>query len=108
MPPRFRVPTLHAGATFALPPNAARHVQVLRLQPGASLTLFDGLGGEWSAEVQAIGRKEVHVVVGQHRAVELELRLALTLAVGMPANERMDTLVEKATELGVAAIQPLV
>lgn len=109
MPPRLYVEMpLRAGATLELPPGPARHVQVLRLQPGAALTLFDGHGGEWRAEVVAMGRREVQVRVDAHDAVERELGCAITLALGMPANERMDTLVEKASELGVAAIQPLV
>lgn len=109
MPPRFFVDTpLLAGPPFALPPGPARHVQVLRLQPGDDLTLFDGRGGEWRASVVQMGRSEVSVVLVAHDAVERELALPVTLAVGMPANERMDALVEKATELGVAAIQPLV
>jgi 16S rRNA (uracil1498-N3)-methyltransferase len=91
-----------------LPDGAARHVQVLRLQPGAPLRLFDGRGGEWQAEVTAMGRRDVAVRIGAHEAIERELPLAVTLAMGMPANERMDTLVEKATELGAAALQPLV
>jgi len=99
---------LAAGAELPLPPNASRHVQVLRLQPGAPLLLFDGLGGEWAAEVLDMGRKVVTVRVLAHQPVERELATAVTLALGMPTNERMDTLVEKATELGVAAIQPLV
>jgi 16S rRNA (uracil1498-N3)-methyltransferase len=98
---------LAAGAELALPPPAARHVQVLRLQPGAPLTLFDGRGGEWRAEVRAIGRRDVAAAVLGFADVERELRRAVTLAIGMPANERMDALVEKATELGAAAIQPL-
>jgi 16S rRNA (uracil1498-N3)-methyltransferase len=108
MPPRFHVDErLHAGALTSLPAGAARHVQVLRLQPGAQITLFDGTGGEWDARVRSISRSEVRVEVGEHHAIDRELPLAVLLAVGMPANERMDTLVEKATELGVAAIQPL-
>jgi 16S rRNA (uracil1498-N3)-methyltransferase len=91
-----------------LPDAAARHAQVLRLQPGDALTLFDGRGGEWSAMVLRMGRSDVAVQVLAHDAVERELPLQVTLALGMPANERMDTLVEKATELGVAAIQPLI
>jgi 16S rRNA (uracil1498-N3)-methyltransferase len=55
-----------------------------------------------------MGRNEVRVLVGAHDPVERELARAVTLALGMPANERMDTLIEKATELGVAAIAPLV
>ncbi len=109
MPPRLHVDLpLRAGMTLELPPGPARHVQVLRLQPGDALTLFDGGGGEWSAEVVAMGRRDVHVRLGRHDPVEREPDCAVTLALGMPANERMDGLVEKACELGVAAIQPLV
>ena len=108
MPPRFHVPLpLHAGADLDLPEAVARHVQVLRLQPGAPLTLFNGEGGEWSAQVLHMGRREVQVRVDLHAPVSRELGLFVTLALGVPANERMDTLVEKACELGVAAIQPL-
>jgi 16S rRNA (uracil1498-N3)-methyltransferase len=108
MPPRFFVDlALHAGDSFALPAGPARHVQVLRLQPGAPLTLFDGAGGEWAATVTQMGRSEVSVQLGAHAEVDRELPLQVTLALGMPANERMDAVVEKATELGVAVIQPL-
>jgi len=107
--PRLHVDTrLSAELEFALPDNAARHVQVLRLQPGAELSLFDGQGGEWAAQVLEMGRREVRARVLAHRALECELQRPVTLALGMPANERMDTLVEKATELGAATIQPLV
>ncbi|WP_313079139.1 16S rRNA (uracil(1498)-N(3))-methyltransferase [Pulveribacter sp.] len=106
--PRFHCPLpLAAGAQIALPPTAARHVQVLRLQPGDALTLFNGEGGEWSATVARMGRSDVEVTVGAHAAVEREAARAVHLAVGMPANERMDWLVEKATELGAASIQPI-
>ncbi len=98
---------LAPGAEFDLAAAAARHVQVFRLQPGAGLTLFDGRGGQWQAEVLDIGRKDVRVRLLAHEAIERELGCAVTLAVGMPANERMDGLVEKATELGALAIQPL-
>ncbi|MCI1190318.1 16S rRNA (uracil(1498)-N(3))-methyltransferase [Calidifontimicrobium sp. SYSU G02091] len=107
--PRVHVDVpLAAGARVELPPAAARHVQVLRLQPGDALTLFDGHGGEWDARIAGIGRQRVSVELGAHRPVERELHRAVTLALGMPANERMDALVEKAAELGAAAVQPLV
>ncbi len=96
-----------AGAELALPPTAARHVQVRRLQPGAALVLFDGRGGEWSARVQRIGRREVVVQVGARLATRTLALRPVTVAIVMPANERMDWFVEKATELGVAGIQPL-
>lgn len=108
MPPRFFVDhTLAESGEFTLPPAAARHVQVLRLQPGSALTLFDGSGRDWQAEVLAMGRSEVRVHLQSAQLVQRELGQAVTLALAMPANDRMDALVEKATELGVAAIQPL-
>ena len=105
---RFYCPLpLVSGQVVDLPPTAARHVQVLRMQPGHTLTLFNGEGGEFSAEVQHMGRNDVRVVVGEHRDAECEAACQVHLAVGMPANERMDWLVEKATELGVHRITPL-
>ena len=118
--PRFYCPTsLRCGALLELPAGAARHVQVLRLQPGDQLTLFNGgpgwdvgdalhpLGGEFDAVVTRMGRSDVQVQVGNYHAVEREAAHQVHLAVGMPANDRMDWLVEKASELGVASIQPL-
>ena len=92
---------------FALPPGAARHVQVLRLQPGGQVLLFDGSGDEWTAEVTAMGRSEVRVVLRERHSVDRELHPSVTLAVVMPANDRMDGIVEKACELGATSIQPL-
>ncbi|MEI6028646.1 MAG: 16S rRNA (uracil(1498)-N(3))-methyltransferase [Betaproteobacteria bacterium] len=92
---------------FALPEGAARHAQVRRVQPGDELHLFDGRGHEHAAQVLEMGRKAVVVRLGPACAALAELPQRITLALGMPANERMDTLVEKATELGVHAIQPL-
>ncbi|MES3002836.1 MAG: 16S rRNA (uracil(1498)-N(3))-methyltransferase [Pseudomonadota bacterium] len=106
--PRFHCPLpLAPGHSVQLPPGATRHVQVLRLQPGAGIVLFNGEGGEFDAVVERIGRSEVSVIVTAHRVVEREAAREVHLAVGVPANERMDWLVEKATELGVAGIQPL-
>jgi 16S rRNA (uracil1498-N3)-methyltransferase len=111
---RLSAPRLHvegplaAAAHLELPAPAARHAQVLRLQPGAPVVLFDGRGGEWLAHIVAMSRARVEVAVERHVAVERGAARAVTLAIGMPANERMDALVEKATELGVAAMQPLV
>jgi 16S rRNA (uracil1498-N3)-methyltransferase len=109
MPARFHVPLpFAAGETLELPAGPARHVQVLRMQPGDALTLFNGEGGQWQAEVLEMGRKTVTVrLIGPETVDEPELPQRITLALGMPANERMDFLVEKATELGVAAVQPL-
>lgn len=96
------------GATLALPPDAARHAQVLRLQPGDTLVLFTGDDDrEWPAEVVAMRRDGVDVRLGAPVTVHRELPIAVTLAVAMPANDRMDALVEKATELGAARLVPL-
>ena len=110
--PRFHCPVpLTPGDEIALPPGAARHVQVLRMQPGDAITLFhgsiDGPGGEFEATVTRMGRSEVRARIGTLHAVEREAPRAVHLLAGITANERMDWLVEKATELGVASITPL-
>lgn len=116
--PRFHCATpLRTGDTLELPASAARHVQVLRLQPGDGITLFNGgadlpadssgNGGEFDATVVQMGRNTVTVHIGQHHGVAREAARGVHLGVGMPANERMDWLIEKATELGVASIWPL-
>ncbi len=97
-----------SGAAFPLDDGPSRHVQVLRMQPGQPLRVFDGRGREWQAEVTEMGRKVVQVRVLNPIENDRELPVRVTLAVGMTANDRMDTLVEKATELGAHAIQPLV
>jgi 16S rRNA (uracil1498-N3)-methyltransferase len=98
---------LRANATLTLPEAAARHAQVLRLQPGSEITLFDGRGGEWSARIEAMGKREVTATALQHHATERELPCRVTLALAMPSGERMDFVIEKATELGAAGIVPL-
>jgi 16S rRNA (uracil1498-N3)-methyltransferase len=106
--PRFYCPApLIHGQPLTLPAAAARHVQVLRLQPGQTITLFNGEGGEWDATITRMGRSDVDVLLGAHHALEREPGRAVHLAMGMPANDRMDWLVEKAAELGVTSLQPL-
>ena len=94
---------------LTLPAPASRHVRVLRLQPGQTVLLFNGVdGAEWPAEIIRIGRNAVDVSLGAAQVADRELSWRLTLALGVPANDRMDALVEKAGELGAQAIQPLV
>ncbi|WP_444902462.1 16S rRNA (uracil(1498)-N(3))-methyltransferase [Microbulbifer sp. SSSA007] len=86
---------------------ASRHlVKVLRLGTGHPLTLFDGHGGEYSAELIETG-KRARARTGEFRGKDRQSPLALTLAIGISRGERFDWVVQKATELGVATIQPL-
>jgi 16S rRNA (uracil1498-N3)-methyltransferase len=99
---------LEAGARVTLSGSAARHVtRVLRLRPGQALTLFNGRGGEYAATIEALHRERVAVAVGVPSAIERESPLTLTLAQGVSRGERMDLIVQKATELGASRIVPL-
>lgn len=108
--PRFLVRGLPLveGATFALPEDVVRHVQVLRMQPGQTCVLFDGQGTSGTVRIEEMSRRAVDVLllsVSSHLPPSDEV--PLVLAVSMPANDRMDFLVEKATELGAAGVMPL-
>jgi 16S rRNA (uracil1498-N3)-methyltransferase len=104
---RLFLPGPLSAGSLDLPRDVVRHVQALRLRVGDDLTVFDGLGGEWPS-VLVSPPPAARVELLRHVAVERELPTHVTLAVGMPANERMDWLAEKATELGAAQVQPLV
>ncbi len=87
---------------------AANHVrQVLRLGPGDEIIAFDGRGGEYEARIDGLGKDAVLVTIGEHRLIERESPLAVTLAQGVSRGERMDLVVQKATELGVRRIVPV-
>lgn len=106
--PRIYCPLpLSVGLVVELPAAASKHVQVLRLQPGSPLNLFNGQGGEYAAQVLRMGRSSVTVEVGPHHYLEREITPPIDLAVALIANERMDWLIEKATELGARSVQPL-
>ena len=106
--PRFHCPTaLIPGDALNLPPGTARHVQVLRLQPNDEITLFNGQGGEFQAVVTHMGRSDVSVRVGEQSHIERELNMGVHLWSGITANERMDWLLEKATELGATTLLPI-
>jgi 16S rRNA (uracil1498-N3)-methyltransferase len=106
--PRFYCPSaLDTGTELSLPAGTARHVQVLRLQPNDEITLFNGQGGEFKAVVTHMGRSEVSVRVGEHQPIERELNIQVHLWSGITANERMDWLLEKATELGATTLLPI-
>jgi 16S rRNA (uracil1498-N3)-methyltransferase len=106
--PRFHTPeALTIGATITLPDNVAHHVQVLRLSEGDNICLFNGRGGEYIATLTTIEKKRVSAEVKTFSPREAELPYAVTLAQALPEASKMDWIIEKAVELGVAGIQPL-
>jgi 16S rRNA (uracil1498-N3)-methyltransferase len=96
---------LAAGTQVALDANAARHAQALRLRTGDTVALFNGRGGEYPAQLTFDGRK-VRAVAVHHVADDRTAPVAITLAQAMLSSEKMDWVVQKATELGVAQIAP--
>jgi 16S rRNA (uracil1498-N3)-methyltransferase len=106
--PRFYCPQpLVNGSTVELPEAVAHHLHVVRLQPGAALTLFNGEGGQYRATLVETGKRRATAVIDGHEANEAEAPYPVTLAQGLPEGSKMDWIIEKAVELGVAAIQPL-
>lgn len=106
---RVHVPgPLAAGRLCAVQGDAANHIaRVLRLGAGDALIVFDGEGGEYAARIEAVRKGEVTVAVLERRAVGRESPLPLTLAQGVSRGERMDWVVQKATELGVSRLVPV-
>jgi 16S rRNA (uracil1498-N3)-methyltransferase len=107
--PRFHCPQpLAAGARFDLPERVAHHAStVLRLRRADEMTLFDGTGGEYRARIVASDRRRVSVELTDWSAVERESLLPVTLVQSLQAGEKMDLTVQKAVELGVARIVPV-
>jgi 16S rRNA (uracil1498-N3)-methyltransferase len=106
--PRFFCPQpLAAGATVDLPEAVAHHLHVVRQQPGAELVLFNGQGGQYRARLADIGKKRASAAIEAFEPAEAELPYGVTLAQALPEGAKMDWIVEKAVELGVAAVQPL-
>ncbi len=99
---------LAIGTEWPLPAQAGEHVaRVLRLAVGDPLILFNGDGCDYPAVIVALGKREVVVRVTAQQPVRNESPLALTLAQGVARGEKMDLIVQKATELGVVRIVPL-
>jgi len=98
---------LAPGATVDFPERAARHAVALRLRIGDAVTLFSGDGTESAAVITAIGKRGVTAAVRSRAAVDLESPVPVRLLQGVCAADRMDLVLQKATELGVASIQPV-
>jgi len=107
--PRFFCPfPLHPGAAIELPAEAAHHaLKVLRIGAGDRATLFDGRGGQWLSTLQPAGKK-LRATLESFDATDHEPPLAVTLVQALPASDKMDWIVQKAVELGVSRIQPVV
>ncbi|MEB0135008.1 16S rRNA (uracil(1498)-N(3))-methyltransferase [Actimicrobium sp. CCC2.4] len=106
--PRFHCPLpLAIGDVLVLPDNVAHHIQVIRLQAGSMVTLFNGDGNEYVATLTLLEKKRVTVEVKTCTARSVELPYAITLAQALPEASKMDWIIEKAVELGAAGIQPL-
>lgn len=109
------IPRIHCdlrlgpGAQFTLAPDAAQHVaKALRVKAGDALVVFDGRGGEYPATVQRVDRDRVDVKLGAFSEVEREAPFRVGLVQGLPEADKMDWIIQKAVELGVAWIQPVV
>ncbi|NML33664.1 16S rRNA (uracil(1498)-N(3))-methyltransferase [Paraburkholderia antibiotica] len=107
MPRFFVAAPLYPDDVVALPDDVVRHVLVLRLQPGDSIALFNGEGGEYDAELVEVERRSARVRLRQFRDVEVEPPYRLTLAQGIAGGDKMDWLIEKAVELGASGFVPL-
>ena len=109
--PRIYVPhPLQPGRDVELPAQAGEHVaRVLRLDPGHPLRLFDGNGGEYAGEIASLAKRAVMArVLAAAPLVDRESPLRITLGQGIARGEKMDWILQKATELGVARIVPLI
>ena len=96
------------GKRLVVEGSAANHItRVLRLRSGDALTVFDGSGGEFGARIEEFRKDTVVVAVEEHRPLDRESPLTLTLAQGISRGERMDWIIQKATELGTSRIVPL-
>ena len=107
--PRIYTPqVLAAGAELALEPGPSQHLaRALRMGPGQPLLLFDGSGTQYSARIVSLGKKQVTAQLLEQQPDTLESPLWIHLGIGISRGERMDWVMQKATELGVGAITPL-
>jgi len=106
--PRFYLDqSLEIGMHCELPDDLSHHIGVLRLKVGDTVTLFNGRGGEFAATLSVMEKRHVTAHIKTFDAREAEPGQSLTLAQALPEGTKMDWVIEKAVELGVTAIQPL-
>jgi 16S rRNA (uracil1498-N3)-methyltransferase len=99
---------LQSGRQLTVEGSAGNHIaRVLRLRAGNAVTLFNGRGGEYGGSIDEVRRDTVLISVLEHREVERESPVQLVLAQGISRGDRMDWVIQKATELGVWRIVPV-
>lgn len=110
----MRIPRIHTeqvlepNRSIELEAGPAHYIaRVLRMRVGDQLILFNGCGGQYRATIEAVDKKSVVVATGEFEALERESNLQLHLGIAMSRGERMDWVIQKATELGISAISPL-
>lgn len=108
--PRFYTPeSLTVGTEFPLPDTTFRHaIQVLRLNAGETLILFNGTGGEYQARITSVSKRAAFTLIESFSPLDTESPLHLTLTISIIKPDKMDFALQKAVELGVASIQPLI
>ena len=100
--------TLAKGSALELEPGPSLHVaRAMRMRAGDSLTLFNGRGGEYTATINTVGKKTVSIDIGDYLDPETESPLAIHLGFALSRGDRMDWVIQKATELGVQSLRPL-
>ncbi|MFZ5657695.1 MAG: 16S rRNA (uracil(1498)-N(3))-methyltransferase [Pseudomonadota bacterium] len=106
---RVHIPQpLHEGAEVVLPEGPAAHLtRVLRLAPGDACIAFNGDGHDYAATLASVGKREARLRIGAATPVDRESPLRLVLLQGVAKGEKMDLILQKATELGVQAIVPV-
>lgn len=108
IPRIYTAQALHNNASIELEPGPSQHLsRVLRMKPGDAIILFDGTGGQYPATIESLSRKSVVASTAGHDPLERESGLSVHLGIAISRGERMDWVVQKATELGVSDISPL-
>ena len=108
IPRIFTTQELQINANIQLEPGPSQHLsRALRMKPGDNIILFDGTGGQYPATISTLGRTSVVAITADFDPVERESGLSVHLGIALSRGERMDWIVQKATELGVSAITPL-
>lgn len=109
IPRIFTHQAISSGSTLVLAEPQSHYLsKVLRMQPGRELVVFNGEGGEYKAEISAVHKKYVDVLIGDFSSDNRQSHLRLELAIGVSRGERMDWVLQKATELGATKITPLI